>query len=1186
MAPSSPSSSFSSSSLSSVPSPRIESLPADLDEIESIGEDNLAEAGENFGDFDEPDFDQGSFEPPVKSSGNGDHALPEHAIDMAIFRRTAVDPKLREAFDAQRENRATPKHMALVEKALCDINAEMAAEQSSSRADSKPSGLEAQDNFAAAGDITPEEGQAVYDIIAAGMNAGDPVARAVAFLLGRLVTGRLNTIIEGEYRASNKYLTIGGETVYQSDLLSLYWAPTHGTVAWFTEPIYTALLTAELGQYPKVYYFRDAHIWLNSGHLEREKAQAERRRHIAEKTPQMGGFPMADITSDAERILFIYNPSRAHWISVEVILQQPPEIRIYDPNHDIAGSERNYFALKAARGDLPLLFQYASVAEASPLRRFDWHKAEVVALPCTQQSEKNIDCGPWAIYNLTLLAGQGSIPQPADDSDDQYRHMLGQWIRHECTMALLVSSTPENGRTDLYNRFRQTKTLQQCRKWYRTLPYEDTNDVEENGDDLGDNFAEEYGGDFGGDFAKENEDDSASEFADEHEDDADDKFADEPLQSRVSSKAQPKRQTLPPAEVANIAGSTPAVQNGLRRSARLNKGLASTTEESTAPSSGQRGGLKHTKKPAARKIAADRPDDAGASRISDALDNMIEAADGDQESKLGPWRIPLDDSDDRVKTIIIVIRWSSQPQHMSKRPVEINIEEAKNLGWQAYREYQLYASDDTRDERDVVIHASCVVQTRFMPSLVIADAVQKKEPRAGKVALYCPLCNFTVKVRKFRESILNGMRIHIASAHGEPGDFCTLEEIAKGWRAVCVADGKTYEARTQRKAIYAMGGHHAAGSCSILPQWLEDRDLSVRVSAKGQDDDIFWPATSAVTVRSIIRKALEEEVPPLICEPCGVGFDTKARLQVHYNQSETHADKATPPNMVLCGHPLAGTNGTFGGFCSMAKKSCNTIRDPRGIFCAWAAVYLCGRKTPFKSMSQRATHYKEHHSDDFWPLSFGTYCRWLSHTEAAHEDHVVTHRNHISRGPRSESWAQEARLRAAYFTTAITDELQSAARHIQAQGGPPQQGPTLISAGADAFACHASNMRSYLLQMDDTPFELVFRLYEPGKLDTAYLQEVGDDLWFTRYDSDLLLESLEDPEHAPVAYQDLIRTWGGLQGTKDAIVENFVKRNMVTRIQAGQMVHEAARKTIQVVQEMDEATDDSDEESDGLFVSG
>ena len=110
-------------------------------------------------------------------------------------------------------------------------------------------------------------------------------------------------------------------------------------------------------------------------------------------------WPFAGIPATAKRVVFLYNPTRIHWVAVEVSFSDNGgKIIVYNP---LRSSEKGA-TLKLARNELPLLCELDSKRPGSPLalNGFTWTSNCVEYPLCPQQDEDiAVDCGPVSLLS-------------------------------------------------------------------------------------------------------------------------------------------------------------------------------------------------------------------------------------------------------------------------------------------------------------------------------------------------------------------------------------------------------------------------------------------------------------------------------------------------------------------------------------------------------------------------------------------------------------------------------------------------------------------------------------------------------------------------------------------------------------------------------------------------------------------
>jgi hypothetical protein len=544
------------------------------------------------------------------------------------------------------------------------------------------------------------------------------------------------------------------------------------------------------------------------------------------------------------------------------------------------------------------------------------------------------------------------------------------------------------------------------------------------------------------------------------------------------------------------------------------------------------------------------------------LTAMIEALGngGDGEWRQGPWRICLGDDDERVKSIIITIRWSSRPKWLLvKMPNEQVIQRVKALGHEAFRGYKKYAPNDARTANDVIILASCLIQTRLFPQLSPQEDEESQheaeEANPGPLlTVKCSVCNWTAPYANSKSFQRSYWARHVGTHMLQDNPLVRSGDL---WKAECL------NCEYLRTSPLPSGPNRLRqtfishlGSC-FSEEWLSDNAQYVAFHCNCGDSDcqVIWTHDEWSEFRS------HAEFQTTIGSKCPFCERHVASLQQHV--SYRHIGEDIPRGWFSCELPADSDHATWHELLRQTKDILSRLKFDGKTYCAWSIAdefsQHCTHKTVFKNIPERRRHYNAAHKDHIWPFQHDTRCSHIYPTERKLQFHQ--HRVH---GVNSMSSIRDHsyRRRAIVFTHAITADL------LRAAG----RDPVLLSQGTDGFTCNTSLIKDYLHKLG-MPFRLVIHTHKLGKLEEAYLTRIGEVYWGS-YESQTLLGALDDRASATPAYQDLLRIWDRLQAMKDEEVVLRVPRNRMLQAPIG---HDS--------EDGDDIIEEEDAENDSLFVS-
>ncbi|KAJ4368129.1 hypothetical protein N0V83_006484 [Neocucurbitaria cava] len=217
-----------------------------------------------------------------------------------------------------------------------------------------------------------------------------------------------------------------GKQVFLDDVLSLYYLDNEEMAAWFTSTIVTALLDIEARHaHHDTLVDRDFGLYMEREYL---MERLDKDIELAEtgNVPEYS-WPLGDLNNAHSRVLACVNPTSNHWVTVEIVLQDPPRIRYFNsmPN-----------ASPRAPKDLSKVLYLASLNPESPLPKFNAEEVAVELVDCPQQASCGVDCGPFSIFFLAQRIHDRSVSAYGMSVQDHDRHHFGQYLRYWCAYAV------------------------------------------------------------------------------------------------------------------------------------------------------------------------------------------------------------------------------------------------------------------------------------------------------------------------------------------------------------------------------------------------------------------------------------------------------------------------------------------------------------------------------------------------------------------------------------------------------------------------------------------------------------------------------------------------------------------------------------------------------------------------------
>jgi hypothetical protein len=277
--------------------------------------------------------------------------------------------------------------------------------------------------------ITPAVRALLIKDIQGASHEGASLGHVVGPILDFVLEGaRSNNLPETEY-----YFNIVPEwKLSLDDILSLWFMQGQENAAWFTDALMHSLLEVDAKNVKDV--FVDCHLDhfliedYSDNLLEADIDAAKRGRD-----PSLG-WPLVDMRKEHTRILATVNPTKAHWVTVELTLgtkTQPAKLQLYNSLRSTSGKGGT---VRMITRTLPQILYLASLRPGSPLAGFDPYGLELEEVNCPQQAG-SFDCGPLSLW----FAARRLYKRPAwkDLPTDAHQHRFGRWIREESARIIL-----------------------------------------------------------------------------------------------------------------------------------------------------------------------------------------------------------------------------------------------------------------------------------------------------------------------------------------------------------------------------------------------------------------------------------------------------------------------------------------------------------------------------------------------------------------------------------------------------------------------------------------------------------------------------------------------------------------------------------------------------------------------------
>ena len=297
--------------------------------------------------------------------------------------------------------------------------------------------------------------------------SSDPIASAVKTLGERILAkaGLKGTFQQSAQKDVDEFcktsVTVGkaNAALFLEDILTLYHKPGDFQAAWLTDGIVSALMENEFDNTGSTHFqpISELMLWLSGDFRTKSEACSFLKESIAqaEKGEQGIMFPIADLSSNATRILIPYNPSGAHWVVIEASFPhessaQRGTIKVYNPLYSprmISATKRGR-ALAVAEDEIPLLLHLASLRPGSKLQGPNWREIEVEMAECPQQSN-DTDCALYAMY-VMVLRGHDAVV--TSDKNVEEGKGFGMWLRKVCAQRLAELCAEAGGET-LWQKF-------------------------------------------------------------------------------------------------------------------------------------------------------------------------------------------------------------------------------------------------------------------------------------------------------------------------------------------------------------------------------------------------------------------------------------------------------------------------------------------------------------------------------------------------------------------------------------------------------------------------------------------------------------------------------------------------------------------------------------------------------------
>ncbi|KAF2439521.1 hypothetical protein P171DRAFT_490216 [Karstenula rhodostoma CBS 690.94] len=490
--------------------------------------------------------------------------------------------------------------------------------------------------------------------------------------------------------------------------------------------------------------------------------------------------------------------------------------------------------------------------------------------------------------------------------------------------------------------------------------------------------------------------------------------------------------------------------------------------------------------------------------------------------KWDPFRFVFKGKDTSVGWVIIIIRWSGSPSFAYRRIQYTRSEVLEIMKQYAMSRWLQYQTAHPGDKRGAIVHAGSAIQTRYMPNLRDIPLEQRDDDapdqddatnaRATIVRLLarCPIdgCGDPCLSHEIRGDSFKRCEYGFRKLAGHVTRHLDVKaiQVKRSWR--CPEGGCTTKFKKKPRQIdfekHYTGKH--------LSEKLRQMDLTLRIThencvACGDVDQVTWTPNDFGKFAQHLKGDMARGYP---CQYCSAGggastmYPQASIRDLHVTWD--HTEDAAPEGFFRCTHLL---------YPSRTWAEMGAIEQNKAIggskICAWS---VC-KTAAFTNANAIRTHYDAVHSDDTWPGILR--CGLLFDSEEAVA--VRVREDHAHEDPATKH--DKAMLRnATRFTAAITEDMKIAG----------SAGVTLVSTGPDGLTCNPHRMRAWT-EAIGIPYQLIILQENTVQLATQFLSQTDKDECWGYYNSQTLVESIDNPDNTPAEYQDLLRE-GNLRGQR------------------------------------------------------
>jgi hypothetical protein len=185
-------------------------------------------------------------------------------------------------------------------------------------------------------------------------------------------------------------------SLYLNDILSLWVMRGQDISAWFTDALMHSLLKNEAKNTDDVFIDCNLDHFLSDEYSE-QVLELDIARARMSREPMLG-WPLVDLHRKHTRILATINPTKAHWVTVEITLAEnetdSAKLQLYNSLRSASGKGAT---IRMVTETLPKILYLASLRPGSPLAGFDPHKLQIEEVNCPQQAGAS-DCGPFSLW--------------------------------------------------------------------------------------------------------------------------------------------------------------------------------------------------------------------------------------------------------------------------------------------------------------------------------------------------------------------------------------------------------------------------------------------------------------------------------------------------------------------------------------------------------------------------------------------------------------------------------------------------------------------------------------------------------------------------------------------------------------------------------------------------------------------